>query len=162
MTLRMDPETAAALAAALAERPDAPLPGVGDVAGRRAASDASFPALLARLPETPGVTRTDHTLTTADGAELLLRWYAPPGGGPGSAALHIHGGGMIMGSVDRNDAGTAFLVGQSGVPMLSVDYRLAPEHPDPVPVEDCYAALVWLPAHAGGLRGGPGPARGHR
>ena len=46
-------------------------------------------------------------------------------------------------------------VAASGVPMLVVDYRIAPEHPHPTPVEDCYAALVWLAARGADPRGRP-------
>ncbi|MGI3779353.1 MAG: alpha/beta hydrolase [Janthinobacterium lividum] len=157
MTLSMDPEIAAALAAVAAEQSAPPLPLAGDVTTRRAASEARFRLFSVDVPPSVGVTRTDHTLVTADGAELLLRWYAAAGESLGSAALHIHGGGMIMGSIEHSDAGIASYVELSGVPLLAVDYRLAPEHPDPVPVEDCYAALEWLVAHAGSL--GVDPAR---
>lgn len=151
MALSMDPTTAAALAAIFAQQPDAPLPAVGDVPTRRAGAEVLYPILFAGVPQATGVTRTDHAMTTADGSEILLRWYSPPGETTGAAALYIHGGGMIMGSVDLNDAGIASFAEFSGVPMLAVDYRLAPEFPHPVPVEDCYAALVWLVDHAESL-----------
>ncbi|GAB2581608.1 alpha/beta hydrolase [Microlunatus antarcticus] len=157
MTLAMDPETAAALAALFAGQPEAPLPAVGDVAARRARSEENYPRLFAGVPQAVGVTRTDRTLTVADGTEILLRWYVPQDRSDGAAVLYLHGGGMIMGSVELNDAGIASFAELSGVPMLAVDYRLAPEFPHPVPVEDCYAALVWLAAHADEL--GVDPAR---
>ena len=90
----------------------------------------------------------------ADGATLDLdvvppvRWR-----GPGSAALYLHGGGMIFGLEHIGamyDLAVRDYVANSGVPMLVVDYRVAPEHPHPTPVEDCYAALVWLTEHAAG------------
>ena len=64
---------------------------------------------------------------------------------------------MILGSVDLYDQLIRSVVAESGVPALAVDYRLAPEHPHPVPVEDCYAGLVWLAGHAADL--GVDPAR---
>jgi acetyl esterase/lipase len=64
---------------------------------------------------------------------------------------------MIVGSVDMYEPLIRGFVADSGVPALAVDYRLAPEHPHPVPVEDCYAGLVWLAEHAGDL--GVDPAR---
>ena len=74
-------------------------------------------------------------MTAADGAILDLTWYHPSGSdGPGSAALYLHGGGMIFG---LEHVGTLYdlavreYVAASGVPMLMVDYRVAPEHPDP-------------------------------
>ena len=76
---------------------------------------------------------------------------------PGPAVLYLHGGGMISGSVAIYDGPVSRYVSNSGVSMLAVDYRLAPEHPYPVPVEDCYAGLRWLAEHADEL--GVDPAR---
>jgi acetyl esterase/lipase len=65
------------------------------------------------------------------------------------ALYFIHGGGMIMGS-NRAEGTTDVLAAAAalGVAVVSVDYRLAPEHPHPAPVEDCYAGLVWTVEHA--------------
>jgi len=90
-------------------------------------------------------------------AAILLRWYVKNGAAPGAAVLYLHGGGMIMGSVALYDGPVARYVSNSGVPILSVDYRRAPEHPYPTPIEDCYAGLQWLGTHAAEL--GVDPAR---
>lgn len=78
---------------------------------------------------------------------------------PGSAALYLHGGGMIFG-LDHigpmYELAVRRYVAESGVPMLVVDYRVAPEHPHPTPVEDCYAALEWLAGKATTLGFDPG------
>ncbi|MDT7839735.1 alpha/beta hydrolase [Streptomyces justiciae] len=68
-------------------------------------------------------------------------------GGKGGI-LHIHGGGMILG--DRRTGVSAMLpfVAEGSAVVVSVEYRLAPEHPDPAPVEDCYAGLVWMAKNA--------------
>jgi triacylglycerol lipase len=71
------------------------------------------------------------------------------------AVLHIHGGGMIMGSVATFQSGPAALAHNLGVPVASVEYRLAPEHPFPAPQEDCYAALEWLAGEAAALGAEP-------
>jgi acetyl esterase/lipase len=63
---------------------------------------------------------------------------------------------MIAGSVALYDRVIAGYVADSGVPVLAVDYRRAPEHPHPSPVEDSYAGLAWLAAHAGELGVDPG------
>lgn len=157
MALAMDAQTAAALDAMMAQQVEAPPLAVGDVASRRARAEMLMPSMYNGVPQVDGVTRTDHALTTPDGAEILLRWYAPPGEPTGAGVLFIHGGGLIMGSVELTNAGTASLAGLSGVPMLSVDYRLAPEFGHPTPVEDCYAALLWLADRAESL--GVDPAR---
>jgi acetyl esterase/lipase len=58
--------------------------------------------------------------------------------------LWIHGGGMVMGTAAQDDAICRRFVEELGIIVASVDYRLAPEHPFPVPLHDCYDALLWL------------------
>lgn len=69
----------------------------------------------------------------------------------GGAILHIHGGGMVMGSVEQMQAGPAMLAATAGVPVASVEYRLAPENPFPAPQQDCHSALVWFAGQADAL-----------
>jgi acetyl esterase/lipase len=90
----------------------------------------------------------DFAAKSADGTPVKLRWYEKKGGAKGPAVLYLHGGGMILGSVDTYDSVVRSYVSRSGVPMLSVDYRLAPESPHPMPVEDSYAGLTYLAEHA--------------
>jgi acetyl esterase/lipase len=80
---------------------------------------------------------------------LLLR----PAGGvtSGVGVLYIHGGGMVTGNHRFGLEEVAAWVEELGVVALSIDYRLAPEHPHPTPVEDCYAGLVWARDHAADL-----------
>ncbi|KQR20059.1 lipase [Agreia sp. Leaf335] len=69
--------------------------------------------------------------------------------GATSAVYTIHGGGMMFGHYLGNlDSYDDWLLNDHDVVLISVDYRLAPEYPDPYPVEDCYAGLVWVHAHA--------------
>ena len=152
MSFTLDPEVAEAFAPFAAEEGSTP-PPVGDVATRRATLEEIFRNADAAQPFPDDVTLTDHEVTTADGASIRLRWYASKNasGEPGPAALYMHGGGMIAGNVDQFDGLVARYVSASGTPILSVDYRLAPEHPHPAPVEDVYAALVWLHEHAADL-----------
>lgn len=159
MSFTLDPEVAEALAPFAAETTGSTPPPVGDVAARRATLEGVFRYADTARPLPDDVTITDHELTTADGATIRLRWYArkDASGEPGPAALYLHGGGMIVGHVGLFDGLVSRYVSASGTPMLSVDYRLAPEHPHPVPVEDAYAALVWLHEHAADL--GVDPAR---
>jgi acetyl esterase/lipase len=97
-------------------------------------------------PPADDVKITDYEVTTADGVTLLAKWYRRPASDTGAAVLYLHGGGMIVGSVPIFDGPVSRYVARTGVPMLSVQYRLAPEHPHPVPAEDAYAGLTWLPA----------------
>ena len=92
---------------------------------------------------------TKHSVTAGDGTQLDATWYRrSTGEQPGSAVLYLHGGGMIFGLEHIGRCTTwrsAEYVAESGVPMLVVDYRVAPEHPHPTPVEDCYATLGGSP-----------------
>jgi acetyl esterase/lipase len=141
-----DPEFAeiiAPFAEALTAEPVA----AGDWERLRETVNAGLALLTAAIPEVPDVDRTDIELPGYQGAKIAARLYRKTGSDPGSALLYIHGGGMVAGSLDLYDKVPVSYVAETGVPMLSVDYRLAPEHPHPVPVEDCFAALLWLHDH---------------
>ncbi|MGA8548468.1 MAG: alpha/beta hydrolase fold domain-containing protein, partial [Mycobacterium sp.] len=87
-----------------------------------------------------------------DGVEVLtlgsgvgVRLHRPVGVSQRSAALlWIHGGGYVLGTAQQDDALCHRFSRELGVTVASVDYRLAPEHPYPAPLEDCYSALTWL------------------
>jgi acetyl esterase/lipase len=117
----------------------------------RAEGDVALGMLRDMSPPVSGVSTTNHELTTADGARIGARWYVKDGVDSASAVVYLHGGGLILGSVDLYEPVVARYVAETGVPMLSVDYRLAPEHPGTTLVEDCFAGLQWLHAHAGEL-----------
>jgi acetyl esterase/lipase len=116
--------------------------------------ETALAAMEAELPEHPEVAREHYCATSRDGARVPLRWYAPDGhdsSQAGPAAVYLHGGGMVGGTVQLYDRLVAAYVADGGVPVLAVDYRRAPEAPHPCPVEDSYAGLAWLAAHAGEL-----------
>jgi acetyl esterase/lipase len=74
-----------------------------------------------------------------------VRLFRPAGvPEPAPALLWIHGGGYVMGSAQQDDALCRRLCRKLGITVASVEYRLAPEHPYPTPLEDCYSALTWL------------------
>jgi acetyl esterase/lipase len=150
MTLSLDPEIAEALRPFLPPEPPPPLP-VGDVGTRRAVFEPMLAAVDRLQPEPDDVTTTDVVVESSDGAGVRARWYARNGAAPGSAVVYAHGGGMILGDIDVFSGTVARYVSATGVPFLSVDYRRAPEHPHPTPVEDVYAALSWLHANAASL-----------
>ncbi|WP_137146160.1 alpha/beta hydrolase [Mycolicibacterium sp. CR10] len=74
-----------------------------------------------------------------------VRLYRPPNAsGQGPALLWIHGGGYVIGDAAQDDVLCRRFARELGATVVSVNYRLAPEHPYPAPVEDCYSALSWL------------------
>jgi acetyl esterase/lipase len=152
--MQMDSEVLASLGGS----PIGQGPPVGDVESRRKNLTEGMAAQAASRPPVAGVGRTDVVLAVADGAELNLSWYqnstAEP---PGSAVLYLHGGGFIVPLLPVYDGMMRAYTKTTGVPMLVVDYRVAPEHPHPTPVEDCYAALCWLAENAAEL--GVDPSR---
>lgn len=84
---------------------------------------------------------------------IAIHWYDPAPGATGRAALlHIHGGGMVLGSISKMRHGPAGIALATGIPVASVEYRLAPEHPFPAPQDDCFAGLAWLAGSAAALR----------
>lgn len=95
------------------------------------------------------VERRDVTVPGFGAAEITLSVFSPVHRtGPGPGIFAVHGGGMIMG--DRLTGISLVLpwVIEHGAVAVTAEYRLAPEFPDPAPVEDCYAALVWMAEHA--------------
>jgi acetyl esterase len=75
--------------------------------------------------------------------DVPVRIYRPAGDGPLPALLYMHGGGWILGDLEGADWTCRQLSAQAGCAVVSVDYRLAPEHPYPAPLEDCLAVLRW-------------------
>jgi hypothetical protein len=137
MTFTLDAQVAAVLAAAVEQNGPPPAPPVGDVAGRRVALDAMLDYFNNHAQPVAGkVDISDHRVVTPDGAALLARWYRQPSSESRAAVLYLHGGGMILGSVPVFHGPVSRYVDRTGVPMLSLEYRLAPEHPHPAPVED--------------------------
>jgi acetyl esterase len=114
----------------------------------------SFVALGEPAPEVGAI---DDRTVPVDGGEIAVRVYTPKGSGPFPAHVYFHGGAFWLGELDHFDTGCSELCAGAECVVVSVDYRLAPEHKFPTPVEDCYAALLWTVAHADEL--GIDPAR---
>jgi acetyl esterase len=89
------------------------------------------------------------------GADIAVHVHRPPGDGPLPVLVYIHGGGWILGTAQQTDRVCRRLAERTSSLVLSIDYRLAPEFPFPTPVEDCYAALIWIVEHATELGGDP-------
>jgi acetyl esterase/lipase len=119
------------------------------VAARKWLADL-FAATSGERPKNERVTIENRSIPGPFGApDVPIRVYAPvtrAGAVPG--LLYIHGGGFTLGDLDSEDVSCRHIVGEVGCVLVSVDYRLAPEHTFPAAPEDCYAALQWMLAHA--------------
>jgi cation diffusion facilitator CzcD-associated flavoprotein CzcO/acetyl esterase/lipase len=98
----------------------------------------------------------DGTLAGA-GGPLAWRLYRPATPGPHAIVVYFHGGGWVLGDSQSDDPFCRDLCQRSGMIVLSVDYRHAPEHRFPAAAEDGHAALRWVADHAAALGGRPGP-----
>jgi acetyl esterase len=122
------------------------------LAERRAMVHRGIDAQLAHMVEAvPPAPYSDH-LVAVDGGQITVRLYRPESGTTPGCHLYVHGGGWWMGTLDQSDLACSRIVNAVGCAVASLDHRLAPEHPYPTPVKDCYTALVWLAANAAELR----------
>jgi len=99
----------------------------------------------------PTVASADRTIPGPAG-DIPVRVYTPAGGGgPRPLVVFYHGGGWVIGGLDSHDPVCRDLAAGTGAVVLSVDYRLAPEHRFPAAVDDAWAALAWAGQHAADL-----------
>ncbi|HEY2023456.1 alpha/beta hydrolase, partial [Paraburkholderia sp.] len=115
----------------------------------RASYEKSAPIL--EIASAPMFSVEDLRVPTRDGATIRARLYCPvePNWAePMPAFVYYHGGGFTVGSVDTHDALCRMFARDGQCAVLSVDYRLAPEHKFPTAVEDAFDALTWLHGHA--------------
>jgi len=101
---------------------------------------------LAGEPE--AVERIEERSVPGPAGEIPVRLYWPGGAGPFPVLVFFHGGGFVVCNLDSHDGVCRSLANGAGCVVVSVDYRLAPEHPYPAAPEDCYAATEWVAAHA--------------
>ena len=158
---RIDPECLAGLDAMLAASGPGGFAAIPDLVERRRILAELTAAAASTLPAAEGLTISDHLAprtkaTTApdagQGPPVPVRVYRPVGAGPRAPGiLLMHGGGMVAGSIDQEEAVARRVATEVPAVVVSVGYRLAPEHPAPAAVHDCYAALMWLAASAAEL-----------
>ena len=101
-------------------------------------------------PASHNVQRSEIFVSQPDGPDVRCLLYQPKADADNNRAgyLHIHGGGYLFGAPEGSDLSNLLIASKLGVTVLSVDYRLAPEHPIPAPLDDCYAGLAYLHEHA--------------
>ena len=107
------------------------------------------------LGEPVPVSRVEDAALPGPAGPLPARIYIPAGEPPFPLVVYFHGGGWVIGSLDTHDHVCRALANESGSIVVSVDYRLAPEHKFPTAAEDAYAATVWAAASAATLGGDP-------
>ena len=109
----------------------------------------------AMLPAQPGVTVASVEDLAIPGAagDIAVRLYTPQGEGPFPVTVYFHGGGFVLGDLDSQDMIARGLCAGAESVVVSVDYRLAPEHPFPAAPDDAWAALQWTAANAAAIDG---------
>jgi acetyl esterase len=101
-----------------------------------------------------GAVRIDDRVIDLDHGPARIRSYRPRSAGPTERlpmVVNFHGGGFVFGNLSQTDWLCARVAEQAGVVVVSVSYRLAPEHPAPVPYQDCWSATQWLLRHVDDL-----------
>ena len=121
------------------------------------ASDAVLRLVIKRgiVPASLPVADVSDTTFHGDGADIPVRIYTPSGTGPFPVLVYYHGGGWVLADVNTYDASARALADGAKTIVVSVGYRLAPEHKFPVPANDAYAALQWTMTHASSFNGDP-------
>ncbi|MHA5054663.1 alpha/beta hydrolase [Streptomyces sp. SD15] len=144
-TYSLDPELAAGLAM---------IPGAdtSDLTEARAELTEGVTLMNAEV-NTEGVEIQEYRVTGPEGApEVRLMAYRPTGvAGPLPVVYDIHGGGFVLGTPELDHGHNVVISRELKAVVFSVDYRLAPEHPYPAGLEDCYAGLVWVAKNAAEL-----------
>jgi len=139
--------------------PDVPVLTAQTIASSRAAMIETWPSVAEMLGDLP-IDVSEHLAPGPAGAPDVAITVLRPrnqAASPVPGFLNIHGGGMMVGHRTMDVPPLADLVMELGAVAATVEYRLAPEHPHPAPVEDCHAALVWFAANASAF--GIDPAR---
>ena len=115
------------------------------------ASAAEVRALFAARPSWAGasvaVARIDDRIVPGPHGDIQVRVYTPHAHGAAAGLVYFHGGGWVHGDLEMVDVPCRALCRHGGCVVISVDYRLAPEHKFPVPLEDCYAATRYVAEH---------------
>jgi acetyl esterase len=140
--MQLDPKALEFFEAARAQG----LPRLDEMSPQEARAGAVH--LIEEIGPGPTVDHVEDLTIAVEGAEIPARRYRPQGAH--GTIVWLHGGGWVLGELDVSDAMCRILANSAQATVLSVGYRLAPEHPFPVPLEDCFAALQWASANEPG------------
>lgn len=149
----LDPVIQQFLTLAVAEMAPLAAPDL-TIAERRHLADSIGATLHQKVAEPgPAVSEIRDHVIEVEGGQIRLRSYSPAGDGPFAGHVVLHGGGWWQGSIDDwiSDVQARERCAAADTVVVSVDYRLAPEHPFPTPLEDCRAAWLWVVRHADAL-----------
>jgi acetyl esterase/lipase len=145
---RLDAESAVPLDALLEVTPGG-FNALSDIVARRETVSAIMASVEA--PDNPNVGISEHVAPGPAG-DIRVRVYTPNNvAAPRPGIVYIHGGGMVLGSIDSEHALSQMMCDELGMTIASVDYRKAPEDPHPAATEDCFAAAQWVFDHAENL-----------
>jgi len=125
-----------------------------DWAGLDASAVRAKFASIKTLVTEPAVALVEHIEVPGPAGGIACRLYHPEPGTPLPLLVWLHGGGWVLGTLDGEEGTSRLLADAGPVAILSVDYRLAPEHPFPAAVEDALACFDWACAHTAQLRVG--------
>lgn len=138
--MQIDPAVQAVFVGLAASAPPPPT----DLEERRRQANST---MLLLATEEPGTTSTDHSVAVPGGS-IRVRVRRPEGTDVLPAVYFVHGGGWFQGDLDTAEIECGPLASQASCVVVSVEYRLAPEHPFPTPLEDVVAGWHWLHEHA--------------
>ena len=116
---------------------------------------AGMVAMAAANTSTEEVATVEDRRIPGPAGEIPVRIYRPTSRTPLPLLVYFHGGGWVLGDLDSHDNVCRALARRTPCVVVSVDYRLAPEHKFPAAPEDCYAATRWAAQHAAALGGDP-------
>jgi acetyl esterase len=118
----------------------APPDGPPDPVSIRAAEAAMVPPVADRLP----LHDVQDTVVATDAGDVPVRVYTPTEAESFGVIVYLHGGAFFLGSLDTHDHVARALAAETGCKVVSVGYRLAPEHPFPAGLDDCHAVVSWV------------------
>ena len=145
-TLYVDPETALILRE-IEEARVPPVSSLSVAAARVQAEEGN----RAWNQDPPALASVSELAMPGPAGPIRLRHYRPRAAASLPLVIYFHGGGFVLGSLDTHDRVMRLLALDGDAAVIGVDYRLAPEHPFPAPLDDCVAAVRWIRAEAARL-----------